>query len=597
MQITTNSTARGGQRPSGRAVLALVATAAAAFMLLLGVQRSQAAVSDGQAEAAAAAGAAWFADEQSSSGALAGDWGMTALAASGTNPADVRTSLIDPSAQDFYVGDWTANGPGGVATDFERAVLAGSAGGIQTSRVAANRNMVAQIAGFWDGTQVGSTGLLNDDIFGVLALQRVDAPDPLLGEIADHIRTKQMADGGWSWSNSVSAISDTDVTGAVVGALCAAGADPQADPAIQKALGYLHSVQDEATGGFAAPPWTPVNTNSTGWVASGLIACGIDPQSVQWVTSAGKTPFDYLLSMQRPDGRFCWNDVSSCEGSAAYATWDAVRPLVGETWSAPAPERVDPTEPSIRPAPAVASGTAVPLALVIDYGNGEVDMCRIKVDSGSDLGATLAAAQTSASPKGCVTASAVSEGAGGETLEQLNGVVPAAGSEWVVSIDGAPEAAVTSDPVGFGDLVAVRLDGEARGPIETPVLKPGGDPPAELRARKVKLGGLERVKLRSRAIKPRVTCPAGLGPEGCVGTLTIRFRQAGKARTGGQAAFALSSGASRKFVVEVRPRLRHLVAASGRLDAWLVARTRAADGAARFTRTGLTLIAPPARGD
>ena len=41
----------------------------------------------------------------------------------------------EPSAQDFYLSAWTSEGPGGAATDDERAILAGYAGGLETSRL------------------------------------------------------------------------------------------------------------------------------------------------------------------------------------------------------------------------------------------------------------------------------------------------------------------------------------------------------------------------------------------------------------------------------------------------------------------------------
>ena len=110
---------------------------------------------------------------------------MTALAAAGINAADVSTSLADPSAQDFYLDEWQAAGRGGAGTDAARGILAGIAGGIQPSRLstaadATKSNLVARIAELFDGTQIGEPGLLNDDIFGVLALHQVGAPQPIL---------------------------------------------------------------------------------------------------------------------------------------------------------------------------------------------------------------------------------------------------------------------------------------------------------------------------------------------------------------------------------------------------------------------------------
>jgi len=188
--------------PGLRSLFLTLAVAAAAFPAA-----APAYVTPAQAQHAAERGASWFESTQSESGALAADWGMTALAATGINSADVRTGLADPSAQDYYLGEWQAGGPGGAATDAERGILAGVAGGIQPSRLststeAEKSNLVARVAELFDGTQIGSTGLLNDDIFGVLALHQVGAPQPLLQRLADYLRTKQLGDGGWSWSAS-----------------------------------------------------------------------------------------------------------------------------------------------------------------------------------------------------------------------------------------------------------------------------------------------------------------------------------------------------------------------------------------------------------
>ena len=231
----------------------------------------------------------WFETTQAESGALGSDWGMTALAAAGTNAADVRAGLADPSAQDFYLGEWQAEGPGGAGTDAERGILAGVAGGIQTSRLGVSgevekSNLVARVAELFDGTQIGEEGLLNDDIFGVLALHEAGAPQSLLRQEVDYLRTKQLPDGGWSWNSSPTAVADTDMTGSVVAAFCAAGVST-ADPDLQKALTLLHSLQDPETGGFIAP--LPSGSASTPTPPPGLPA--------GW-SNAGST-------RRRPNGR------------------------------------------------------------------------------------------------------------------------------------------------------------------------------------------------------------------------------------------------------------------------------------------------------
>ncbi|MBK5221189.1 MAG: terpene cyclase/mutase family protein, partial [Thermoleophilia bacterium] len=361
-------------------------------------------VTPAAAEHAAQRGANWFLTSQQQTGELSSDWAMTALAATGVNAADVRTGLTDPSAQDFYLGEWQASGAG---TDAARGILAGVAGGIQTSRLSTatdttKSNLVARLAELFDGTQIGSTGLLNDDIFGVLALHHAGAPPELLRRLVDYLRTKQLADGGWSWNASPGASADIDMTGSAIAAFCAAGVGVE-DPDLQQALGLLHSAQDPATGGFLAPPpfGVGVNTDTTAWVASGLVQCGIDPQGLEWTTAQGKNPLDYLVSMQRPDGHFDW---TADYAGGAFETFSSVRPLVGAAFSSTPPARFDGVSPAVRPAATVADGTTVPITLVIDHGPGadDVRMCRVDVASGSSLGEVLAAAESASTPAGCV---------------------------------------------------------------------------------------------------------------------------------------------------------------------------------------------------
>ena len=574
-------------KPSGRTA----ATAGMRLTLLLTIAAlagagadpdpAQAYVPPEQAMAAAERGADWFRGEQLETGALPGDWGMTALAAVGANAADVRTALSTPSAQDYYHDDWEVNGPGGAATDASRAILAGHAGGIQTSRISATRNMIAEIAEAFDGTQVGSPGLLNDDIFAILALAHEKAPDELLEQIAGHVREHQLDDGGWGWSGSATS-ADTDVTGAGIAALCAAGAGPS-DPAVEAALDHLRSVQDPEKGGFASPPWTPVNTNSTGWVASGLVQCGIDPQGIEWTTPEGETPFDFLLSVQQADGRFCWDDPENCMGSAAYATWDAVRPLAGTAFSAEPPPREDGTSPAVRPAPDVPDGATVPITLVIDHGDeGEVTMCRADVPNDADLEATLAAAEEDSEPIGCVADHATAAGAGdGVVLEQLNGIAASGEGSWWVRIDGGDASTEVSESIGYGDLVFLRFGGDGDDP-------PPVDPPdGETRTPTVKVTKPWWLRLSRGGVSPRLRCVHGGSERGCRGTL--RLRRAGKPV--GRAHYRIGAGNGRRVRVRVARPVRRLVRRHGTRQVRIVAATRSLEGAVRVTRAKRRVVA------
>jgi hypothetical protein len=548
-------------------------------------------VTPAQAKLAAERGAGWFQTGQQESGDLGSDWAMTALAAARVNAADVRTSLSADSAQDFYLGEWQASGPGGAGTDAERGILAGVAGGIQTSRLSTasdttKSNLVARVAELWDGTQIGETGLLNDDIFGVLALHQAGAPPELLRRIVDYLRTRQLPDGGWSWNVSPGASADTDMTGSVVAAFCAAGVGTS-DPDLKEALDLLHTLQDPATGGFIAPPESfgiGVNTDTTAWVASGLVQCGIDPQGPEWTTAQGKTPLDYLVSMQQLDGHFDWTGEFA---GGAFETFSSVRPLAGVAFSTAPPARLDGSSPAVRPAAEVADGTTVPITLVIDHGPGadDVRMCRVDVADGSGLGEVLAAARAASVPAACVSEFATGSGPDGTGISSLDGVTASTDYGWRIRVDGSAPRAQSDEPIGFGDLVFLKF--------ETKVADPGPPP-------KVAVPALEPVRRRS-TLGPRVSlhgearwrdgvevelrCPRGIGDGGCRGLLTAQFRKhrGGRLLAGGATAYEVGSGSRDRLTIPASAALRMRMAGGRRLKLRLTAATRGEDGAVRLT--------------
>jgi hypothetical protein len=572
---------------------ALAALGLALAALVSWTAAADAYVTPAQAEHAADRGANWFQANQEESGSIGSDWGMTALAAAGINAADVSASLTDPSAQDFYLDEWQSTGPGGAGTDAARGILAGVAGGIQPSRLSTSTadtttsNLVARIAELFDGTQIGETGLLNDDIFGVLALHRAGAPQPILRQLVDYLRPHQHTDGGWTWNASLSAPSDTDMTGSVVAAFCAAGVAPS-DPGLQQALASLHSLQDPATGGFINPPESfgiGLNTDTTAWVTSGLIQCGIDPQGPEWTTVQGKTPLDYLVSLQRPDGHFDWTDEF---GGGSFETYSSVRPLGGIAFSAAPPARFDGTEPAVRPVAPVAAGTTVPIALVIDHGPGagDVRMCRVDVATGSDLEQVLAEAKASSSPAGCVAGFDATASANGVRVESLDGVAGTSDYEWRASLDGGAVQSEAAETVELGGLVFLQFAAKTANPgaapkVEVPPLKKSKR--HRVRGPRVSVRG--KAQLRGDGVVVRLRCPRGNGEAGCRGTLTVqyRLRRGDALRMLGSAGFAVDSGAAQPVAVEGGGALSTALAGRPRLRLRLTAATRAEDGSVRLT--------------
>jgi Collagen triple helix repeat (20 copies) len=240
--------------------------------------------------------------------------------------------------------------------------------------------------------------------------------------------------------------SEEDITGAAIAALCGAGA-PTYDPAVSAALEYLNGRLADASGGIEYL-WGPPNADATGWVLSGLNACEIDPQSPAWTTLTGKTPIDFLLSLQIQSGAgiggFGYEDAGAAN---FYASQDALRAIAGAAFTA---------EPqSVRTPPSVDAGTAVPHLFAIELAPGNVRMCKVTAPAGASLGEVLAAAESTSYPEGCV---ASFELAGGH-LQSLDGVEPENADEtWTLRLDRGAAVLAGEQPIGFGDLVSLRLD-------------------------------------------------------------------------------------------------------------------------------------------
>jgi hypothetical protein len=415
------------------------------------------AATEAQARDAAARGAQWLRTRQAADGSGLGGFALTSLAAGGVHPADVRVG-DGPSAAAWQLAAWTASGPGPRATDVARSILAAHASGIDPARVTSQLNLVAQLAAYWDGTKLldaGASASLSDDIFGLLALGAADAPKSLLDGVAARIRSQQTAAGGWNFTDGATSPS-LDMTGAALAALCTAGRRTP-DPEIDEALAYVHAQQEPATGGFGG------NSDTAGWVVSGLRACGEDPAGPAW-RPATQDALDFLLSQQLPSGGFKWRPADTAEN--VLATMDAIRPLGGWAFTADPPER-EGGGPRQLPVPDVAPGTPVPMTLVIDFGPGvplgnagRVRACAVQAPAGAALSQLLASAG------GCVGEFAASGG----RLLRLDGVAEdvAAGRVWSASIGGAPADVDVDRAVSFGGQVELRFGAPPGGADRTP---------------------------------------------------------------------------------------------------------------------------------
>jgi len=252
--------------------------------------------------------------QQENSGSIGGfsvsGWVCMALSCAGQQPDDWG-GLVDYLEERTYLLDDDK------PEDWERQTLA---------IVACNKNpqnfsdmdFVEKIIGFYDGDQIGSTGNLFDDYFGILALisAGVSVNESIIQNTKSFIITKQNSNGGWG---------DSDSTAAAIMALVAAGENKDSN-VIYDAINFLKNLQTD-DGGFHS--WGNTNVASTAWVVMALNIVDKDATSQEWEKN-GKTPIEYILSLQQEDGSFNW--TSDMRNGPEWMTAYAIPALMGKNY-------------------------------------------------------------------------------------------------------------------------------------------------------------------------------------------------------------------------------------------------------------------------
>ncbi|MHA3700830.1 hypothetical protein ACXR2U_01485 [Jatrophihabitans sp. YIM 134969] len=404
---------------------------------------------------------------------LSNEWAFSALAAAGTAAVDVVPSgNTGGNARAVYrnqvaASTWPSSAP--VVTDYERGILNTYAAGTDPARVSAQRNLLADLASYWQPAAPGYFGPpanFNGTVFGLLALAgartqsgAARVPQRLLDTVTAVVRANQHDDGGWDFTQAagnatrLAATSDIDMTGAAMAALCSSGV-PATDTAVVAARNFLAGKLVTTTGAFNSA--FGANTDSNGWAVSGLNACGIPAQGGTFTTSAGKTPVDFLIAQQlSASGGFRYQPSNTT--ATAYSSIDALRALAGGGFTAAPPT---PTGGAARwvATTSFTSGTATSVALVVDTGaTGGLTVCKVPfvpTSTTTTLGAVLDAAAANASPSGCVTGASPTSGTG--TITALNGRTNTASSTWKLSIDGSSASTASRGAVvKLGDTVSL----------------------------------------------------------------------------------------------------------------------------------------------
>jgi hypothetical protein len=274
------------------------------------------------------------------------NWSAVAAAAAGEDLSVFQTggaSLLDALLADPLTGACPA-------TDIERRILEISAAGQDASDFG-GVNYADLLLGYFNNGQIGEPTLLNDDIFGILALAALGHPD-LYDEAQqslDYLLLNREADGGFSFTTLTDAEcgfycgSDNDDTAAAIVALKAAAdiglTNADLETALEEALQYLLVNTRQADGGFifASVFGGPSSGSSTAWALMALNAVG---DSVAAEAAAAQ---DWLVAHQGDDGNF--------EVFGFDYTPEAVLALLGTTWLLQPEPMQAPPAPQPEPTP------------------------------------------------------------------------------------------------------------------------------------------------------------------------------------------------------------------------------------------------------
>jgi hypothetical protein len=284
------------------------------------------------AQTAAAKGVQYLSANQQADGSISGfpgvsDWAAEAVKAGGQSPAQFThggASLVD-----FLKGDiLAANSP---ATAIERRIIAAAAAGENPANFGGT-DYNSRLAGLHAGGQIGDPALLNDDIFGIIAIDAAHDSSlyPAAQDALDYLLAHQAADGGFSYltNNCAGCGSDSNDTAAALIAFYAAGdiglTNPGLATAKTQALTYLLSIQ-QPNGGFGYDAFSESDGSSTSWSLMALNTIGPIV-----ATQAGQAR-DWLLQDQNGDGGFAYAAFGTTDSDTS-TTADAVTALLGSTW-------------------------------------------------------------------------------------------------------------------------------------------------------------------------------------------------------------------------------------------------------------------------
>jgi energy-coupling factor transport system substrate-specific component len=218
-------------------------------------------------------------------------WAALGLASAGENLATIRRG--GPSLLDYI----RSTSPSDIGS-LERDILVLHAAGLSPGSL--TNQLQGDIRG--DGSVSEQVNLT---AFAVLALRAAGASPP--AKAVSWLAAQQNHDGGFSYATAGTA-SDVDDTGAALEAL---GFNA-------RAVSFIRGHQN-SDGGFPAQPGAESNAQSTAWAVQGLLAAGVDPESMP------HSPLGYLRSLTAADGHIAYS--RSSDQTPVWVTGQALMAL------------------------------------------------------------------------------------------------------------------------------------------------------------------------------------------------------------------------------------------------------------------------------
>ena len=228
-------------------------------------------------------------------------WITMGLAANNQNNLDLS-----------YLDDFEANS----ANDYSKTILALTAVSENPYNYDGT-DFVAGLENYYTNNQFGSTELLSDDFWAIMALRSAGYAEnnQMIQASKTFILSNQNEDGGFSYAPG--ADSDSNDTAAAILALLDTGLSANSQ-AVQDALDYLQSIQND-DGGFPFVTGSESDSGSDSWVIIALNKAGISPNS--WSVE-GNTSLAHLQTLALEDGSYRWlvGDQSGSPLMTAYAS-------------------------------------------------------------------------------------------------------------------------------------------------------------------------------------------------------------------------------------------------------------------------------------